>query len=84
MKGLNFAITPKHIPATEIIAGIESSMQNMDSEAIDSIRREVKTTLTKAKLPISNINYGQRRSLKSIREDTSIAILPADKCCSQH
>ena len=35
--------------------------------------------LSKAKLPKSNINYGECRTLRSLKEDTSITILTADK-----
>ena len=77
-KGVNFAVTDKHVPVTDTIAGVKSFIQNLDCETIDSARREVKTVLTKAKLPKSNITYEQRRALKSSKEDTSITILPAD------
>ena len=44
-----------------------------------TVRREAKTILAKAKLPKYNINYGQRRTLTSLKEETSILILPAYK-----
>ena len=31
-KGLNFAVTPEKIPATEIIAKVESAVRSLDAE----------------------------------------------------
>ena len=44
---VEIAVIPKHIPATEIIAGVESSIRKLDSENNDSVRREAKTKPTK-------------------------------------
>ena len=81
-KGLNFAITPTNIPATEIIATVESAIRPLNAEQADTVRRNVNSILQKAEPPKSNITKEMRNALKSLKEDTSIMILPADKGCA--
>ena len=78
-KGLNFAIAPDHVPASEIVAKVETAVKRLDPEAADLVRREVNATLRRARPPRSNISREQRVALRSLREDRSIMILPADK-----
>ena len=78
-KGLNFAVTPDRVPATEIVANVETALKRLDPEAADLVRREVNSTLRKARPPAGNITREQRAALRSLREDRSITILPADK-----
>ena len=40
-KGLNFAVTPANIPATEIIAKVEAAVRQLDAEQADTVRRAV-------------------------------------------
>ena len=47
-KGLNFAVTPTTIPATEIVAKVETAIRTLDSEQADTIRRTVNSVLQKA------------------------------------
>ncbi|XP_022109743.1 uncharacterized protein LOC110989562 [Acanthaster planci] len=78
-KGLNFAVTPDHVPAMEIVSSVETTLKRLDSETADLVRREVNATLRRARPPRSNINREQRIALKVLRQDRSIVILPADK-----
>jgi len=48
-KGLNFALTPENIPATEIIAKVESAVRQLDAEHADTVRRAVDSILQQAK-----------------------------------
>ena len=42
-KELNlFAVTPMNIPATEIVAKVESAIRTLDSERADTLRRSLK------------------------------------------
>jgi len=50
-KGLNFAVTPTSVPATEIIAKIESAVRPPDTEQADTVRRSVNTILQQAQPP---------------------------------
>ena len=78
-KGLNFAVTPTSVPATEIIAKIESAVRPLDTERADTVRRSVNTILQQAQLPTPNITKEQQEAFKSLKEDNSIMVLPADK-----
>ena len=78
-KRLNFAVTPANIPATEIIAKVEAAIRQLDAEQADTVRRAVNGILQQAKPPEPNITKEMRDALKSLKEDESIMVLPADK-----
>ena len=81
-KGLNFAVTPADIPATEIIAKVESAVRQLDAERADTVRRAVNAILQQAEPPKPSVTKEQQDALKSLEEDKSIMILPADKGCA--
>ena len=78
-KELNFAVTPANIPDTEIIAKVEIAARQLDAEQADTVRRAVNGILQQAELPEPNITKEMRDALKSLKEDESIMVLPADK-----
>ena len=78
-KELNFAVTPANIPDTEIIAKVETAVRQLDAEQADTVRRAVNGILQQAELPEPNITKEMRDALKSLKEDESIMVLPADK-----
>ena len=78
-KGLNFAVTPAYIPATEIIAKVESATRQLDAEQADTVRRAVNNILQQAEPPEPNITKEMQGALKRLKEDESIKVLPADK-----
>ena len=78
-KELNFAVTPANIPDTEIIAKVETAVRQLDAEQADTVRRAVNGILQRAELPEPNITKEMRDALKSLKEDKSIMVLPADK-----
>ena len=78
-KGLNFAVTPAYIPATEIIANVESATRQLDAEQADTVRRAVNNTLQQAEPPEPNITKEMQDALKQLKEDESIKVLPANK-----
>ena len=65
-KGLNFAVTPTNIPATEIIAKVELAVSSLDAERADTVRRAVNTILQQAEPPKPNITKEERDALKSL------------------
>jgi len=65
-KGLNFTVTPTNIPATEIIAKVESAVSSLDAERPDTVRRAVNTILQQAEPPKPNITKEERDALKSL------------------
>ena len=78
-KGLNFAVTPANIPATEIIAKVEAAVRQLDAEQADTVRRAVNGILQQAEPPEPNITKEMRDVLKNLKEDESIMVLPTDK-----
>ena len=80
-KGLNFAVTPTTIPATEIVAKVETAIRTLDSEQADTIRRTVNSVLQKAEPPKPNITKEMHEALNygNLKKDDSIMTLPADK-----
>ncbi|XP_054718556.1 uncharacterized protein LOC129227956 [Uloborus diversus] len=78
-KGGNFAISMNSIPTEDIIANIESSLRQLPQAEAEEIRREASRILHKAKPPRSNVSNAERKAIKSLNEDKSIVILPADK-----
>ena len=64
-KGLNFAVTPTNISATEIVAKVESAIRTLDSERADTVRRSVNNILQQAEPPKPNITREMQEALKS-------------------
>ena len=77
-KVLNFAITPTNIPATEIVAKVESAIRTLDSEQADTVRRSF-NILQQAEPPKPNIAKEMQEALKNLKQDDSIMIPPVDK-----
>ena len=48
-KGLNFAVTPANMLATEVIANVESAVRPLNAEQTDNVRRTVNDILTALK-----------------------------------
>ena len=72
-KGLNFALTPSNIPATEIVT------KTLDSEQADTVRRTVNGILQQGKPPKLNISKDMQEAVKNLKQDDTITILPAEK-----
>nr|XP_054761190.1 uncharacterized protein LOC129267565 [Lytechinus pictus] len=78
-RGMTFATVPKRIPAAEIVARVESNISKLTPEDRESLRKDIGTVLEQAKPPKSNITKDMEAALKSLKEDSTIMILPADK-----
>ncbi|XP_046397683.1 uncharacterized protein LOC124164403 [Ischnura elegans] len=78
-KGLNFAPAPRSIPFSDIIGGVEQAVRKLPNDAAEDIRAEISMTLKKAVPPKSNISFKERAALRSLRKNTAVTILPADK-----
>ena len=75
-KGLNFALTPSNIPATEIVT------KTLDSEQADTVRRTtncILQQLQQGKPPKLNISKDMQEAVKNLKQDDTITILPAEK-----
>ncbi|XP_041430610.1 LOW QUALITY PROTEIN: uncharacterized protein LOC121397622 [Xenopus laevis] len=80
-KGLNYAVTPQHIPVVELITATESAIKNnnLKNEEAEQLRLKVSAALSSARTPPSNFTTEERRALSSLSKDPNITILPADK-----
>ena len=78
-KGLNFSVTPKSIPTKDIVTKVETVLKNLTIAEADNIRAKTCLVLQKASPPEDNLSKKQRQALHSLKEDTEITILPADK-----
>ena len=63
----------------DIAAEVESVACKMEEEAADNWRCSICSILRKAKLPAPNLQKDEPASLKVLKEDRKITILPADK-----
>ena len=79
--GMNFAVSPTHIPVFEFITGIESAVKliGTDSNEAARLRLDCVDLLKKAKVTASNISKEERDALRTLKSDKDITILPADK-----
>ena len=79
--GTNFAVTPTELPIADLIVQTEHACKQLGAatEQSTALRSDVVEILKKAKPPPSNISKAERLTIKSLREDKSIMILPADK-----
>jgi len=67
-------VTPTNIPATEIIAKVESAVRSLETERADTVRRAVNTILQQAEPPKPNITKEERDALKGLKVDNTIMI----------
>ena len=78
-KGLDFATTIKRIPYLDLIAPIDDTALKIPKARSDELIWKVRQALEKSKPPKSNISKTERQVLKSLLDDNSIIIHPADK-----
>ena len=67
-KGLNLAVIPFNIPASEIVAKVESAMRALDSEQTYTVeKRTVNGILQQAKSPKTNITNNMQEALRNLK-----------------
>ena len=78
--GLNYATTPKTVPTSRIVANVESGIYNLTGSAKATIRASVVNILKNSKPEATqNITRQQRAAVRSLQQDPSITVVPADK-----
>ncbi|XP_072041346.1 uncharacterized protein [Amphiura filiformis] len=78
-RGLNFAVSPESLPINDIVVATESACKQIANDKAAELRARVVNIAKNAKPPVSNINKAERSAVESLKKDTSIQILPADK-----
>ncbi|XP_050510634.1 uncharacterized protein LOC126887260 [Diabrotica virgifera virgifera] len=78
-KGLNYAVTHPSIPKLDIISSVEKISQCLPTHEKEQYRVLCKLELEKSNQIEQNISKEEMKALKTLRNDDSITILPADK-----
>ncbi|XP_045454291.1 uncharacterized protein LOC123663667 [Melitaea cinxia] len=80
-RGMNFAITPRHIPYENVIGSVEEGIRRNKIPSIDAdiMRQDIAVTLRHAKPPRPNVTVSELAALKELRRDQNIIVLKADK-----
>ena len=81
-KGLNFAVTQRAVPRTEIIAGVETALRackQINEEQAERARGAIAAVIRNAKPPEQNISPEDRLAISSLNQNEDIVVLPADK-----
>ena len=80
-KGLNFSVTPPHIPVDDFVVCTEKAAGILGKHSANAVelRAKVVGIIKHAKPPVSNISRDEREALKNLKADKDIIVLPADK-----
>ena len=80
-KGLNFSVTPPHIPVDDFVVCTEKAAGILGKHSANAaeLRAKVVGIIKHAKPPVSNISRDEREALKNLKADKDIIALPADK-----
>ena len=83
-RGLNFAVTTKHIPVPRIAASVEDALKkaHLPEDVADRARTQIIGALSKARTATTNLHPSEFKALRELRSDDSLMILPADKGCT--
>ena len=80
-KCLNYALPPKQIPTSQIVASAEEALRKSQApeETTSKARSQIIGVLKKAKPSKPNLSVPETKALRELHNDDSIMILPADK-----
>ena len=78
-RGANFALAPRKIPTTEIVAGVEDGIYALPEEDRLVLRSQISQVLQRATIPPLNLPQEELRALHDLRKDKDRLIIPADK-----
>ena len=76
---MNFAITPHHISKNDIIVATERACKSLSTNEATRLRTEIVGAIKSSKVTKSNISKAVKTALRSLKQEDSITILPADK-----
>jgi hypothetical protein len=78
-KGLNFAISPGAIPIEDTLASVEKTLHELPVEIAEEIRQETGRIIKNSARPADNLTKSERSALKTLKSNTELTILKADK-----
>ena len=78
---LNYALPPKHIPTSQIVASAEEALRKSQApeETTNKAQSQIICVLNKAKTSKPNLSVPEAKALRELHRDNSLMILPADK-----
>ncbi len=80
--GLNFQVSPKHVPRLKVMAGIEATVGDLrrsDPEQVDHFRIEAARILDHSKQPQSNLADNILQAAKDLCKNSNLVVTSADK-----
>jgi len=78
-KGLNYAVTPRNVPIEDLLAGVEKAVQSLPVESAEEARQETVRIIKSASKPRDNLTRTERATLRNLKNNSELTILPADK-----
>jgi hypothetical protein len=78
-KCLNFAVTPRRPPIEDLLSGVEKAIRSLPSEMAEEARQESVRIIKRANKPTDNLTGTERTALLSLKKNTDLTILTADK-----
>jgi hypothetical protein len=78
-KGLNYSITPKHLPVEDIIVATEQACSKLPTDEADQLRSKTINIISSAKMPTPNVTKDEALALRSLSKNQDIICLPPDK-----
>jgi len=72
-------VTPSTIPIEYILAGVEKAVQSLPVEMAEEARQETVRIIKSSSRPRDNITRAEGETLRSLKDNTDLTILPADK-----
>jgi hypothetical protein len=78
-RGLNFAVAPCTLPIVDILAGVEKAVHTLPVEMAEEARQETVRVIKSSSRPKDNLTRDEREALRTLKENTNLTILLADK-----
>ena len=72
-------MTPRTIPIEDILAGVEKAVKSLPVEMAEEARQETVRIIKSSSRPKDNITKAERTTLRNLKNNTDLTILPADK-----
>jgi len=78
-KGLNYAVTPRPLTIQDILAGVAKAVQSLPVEMEEEARQETLRIIKSSSRLSKYLTRAEREALRTLKKNTDLSILPADK-----
>jgi hypothetical protein len=78
-KGLNYAVSPAGLPIEDFLTGVERTIRSLPVEAAEEVRQETVRILKVSNKPRDNLSGVERKALRSLRTNSALTVIHADK-----